>query len=225
MLSSVPRTLLRDASRSMRNLSIRADQFSHPGRNRDWVGWRAAASLVSAAVVAPSAFEAFLDDVDKAVHAAYADLPDAARVTAERQVQWSARVPEALRPAVTHLLGPGARNLVSRVAKAAELWGCDCAWLGLSEDDVRAGRRRGAPYVDAVRKVPLVPTDAFGGGGAAWSTAVAATAPGARARRLRRCVRCGAFMEDIHPKEKHPLWLMSMHKECPCSGAWVLVDV
>jgi mediator of RNA polymerase II transcription subunit 16 len=47
-------------------------------------------------------------------------------------------------------------------------------------------------------------------------------------RRLRRCVRCGAHMEDVvHGlpgyENQHINWLMSVAKHCVCGNGWMLV--
>lgn len=177
---------------------------------------------MTAAVIDPAAFDTFLDDVDKAVRGAYetAGATDDVRVRSERQMVWAAEIPEILEPAVAHLLGAAAERFTGSVRSMTRLLEADVSWLGLSEADASSNRKRGLPKIDAVRKVPLIMTKAAGAG-SGWGV-TGSDASGKR--RIRRCARCGSFMEDLHPKERHPAWLLQMHKECVCSGAWVLVD-
>jgi len=227
LLSSIPRNLLRESTRAIRNLSIRATQFSHPARNRDWRGWRALIALISSATIDPVSFDALLNDIDKAVRTAYdtAALADDALSRAEREMQWSGSVPEVLQPVLAHLTpsSPAFEKFMSEVRSLSALWSADVSWLGVSEGDAQRSKRQRVMRYDAVRKVPLVPTKGAGIG-AGWGV-VGTGGAGGTMRKVRRCVRCGAFMEDIHPKERHPGWLLTMHKECVCSGVWVLVDV
>lgn len=53
------------------------------------------------------------------------------------------------------------------------------------------------------------------------------TEDGKRKKRLRRCVRCGAYMEDVVVglngyASTHVSWLMGVAKHCVCGNSWLL---
>jgi mediator of RNA polymerase II transcription subunit 16 len=50
-----------------------------------------------------------------------------------------------------------------------------------------------------------------------------------RPKKMRRCVRCGAYMEDVVQgmpgyANHHISWLMGVAKHCVCGNSWMLVD-
>lgn len=224
ILASLPRHLLRELSRITRAASARAAALSHPARNRDWRGWRALFTITTSSPVDLPAFEALLDDVDRSVKPILTQPthPPNPRHT-ENLLLWTPHIPENMLPPARSLLTTSAAKLAASIRSAPALNAHDTSRLGL-DDRADAGTHRG-PRVDAVRKIPLVRTKA--GGAAGWGGTVAeggGRREGAQVR-VRRCVRCAALMEDIHPKERWPAWVLQAHKECVCGGSWALVDL
>jgi mediator of RNA polymerase II transcription subunit 16 len=48
-----------------------------------------------------------------------------------------------------------------------------------------------------------------------------------RKKQLRRCVRCGSYMEDVTLNQAgytlhHANWLMGVAKHCVCGNSWML---
>ncbi|KAJ4296833.1 Mediator of RNA polymerase II transcription subunit 16 [Kalmusia sp. IMI 367209] len=123
----------------------------------------------------------------------------------------------------------------------------DTTWLGLTSSQ-RASTWFASHVVDVCQKMIIRGTGiqthpAVGGGGAAAAaqntrnrsdsiqSAVGAPADDARNAKpkgqLRRCVRCGAYMEDVMLGlpgygSHHVSWLMGVAKHCVCGNSWML---
>lgn len=149
-------------------------------------------------------FEVFSAQVDQLVKEAYgaAGVGDALKAQAERDLFIRAEVPDALMPAIRRLLvDTWPRFLMQPVVDLGRIHKHDIAWLGFTED--RWTRRWHEKHVvDVLRKTVVMPGVA----------------------KVRRCARCGMYMEDILPGPQWPAWVMMNMKNCVCLGNWSNVE-
>ncbi|KAF2686468.1 hypothetical protein K458DRAFT_198476 [Lentithecium fluviatile CBS 122367] len=207
--------------------------------------WRAFEALVAEAqhlvraCYKPSASEEDSDD-RKAAESARRNL-------CERDLLLG-RIPDVLFPAAKRLVtetvfGDASNNgcLVDRV-DMAKLMFFDTTWLGFSSSK-RANNWFSTHVVDVCQKMIIRGT---GAQSHPSNSAMAAnqqsrnrsdsiqSASGAGAedgkkkkQQLRRCVRCGAYMEDVLVgmpgySNHHISWLMGVAKHCVCGNSWIL---
>ncbi|KAJ4353410.1 Mediator of RNA polymerase II transcription subunit 16 [Didymosphaeria variabile] len=157
------------------------------------------------------------------------------------------RIPAVLFPAARRLVtdtlfadppqhGGQGTCLADKVDMAKILF-FDTTWLGLTPS------RRAATWfethtVDVCQKMiirgtgththPIVSRDGQNGRGRSDSIqSVVPVEDGKRKKQLRKCVRCGAYMEDVMLglpgyAQTHVSWLMGVAKHCVCGNSWML---
>lgn len=189
-------------------------------------------SLIDSSPVAVPHFERVLMEVDTSIKVAYqaASASDTERQLVEKHLLVKGEIPAALMPAVEKLLTTSMDTLREEIDPAA-LYFADHSWLGMSDD--QATRKWGMTHtVDSVRKVVLSRSVCGGGadddddGDGDW-VLVAAAGEGEvreKKKRLRRCTRCCAYMEDLPPHRGISAWTLNIQKMCFCGSMWMLLD-
>lgn len=193
-------------------------------------------------------FEALISEAQHLVRSCYKQANTSAddRDAVERELLLG-RIPLILFPAARRLVtdtlfaeppAQGAQGtcLADKVDMAKILF-FDTTWLGLTTSK-RAANWFDTHVVDVCQKMvirgtgahshPLVGRDAQNGRGRSDSIQSVAQAEDAkRKRQLRKCVRCGACMEDVMMglpgyAPTHVSWLMGVAKHCVCGNSWML---
>ncbi|KAK7193454.1 hypothetical protein DPSP01_000017 [Paraphaeosphaeria sporulosa] len=190
-------------------------------------------------------FEALISEAQHLVRSCYKQANASAedRDQVERELLLG-RIPPILFPAARRLVTdtlfaePSAQGtcLADKVDMAKILF-FDTTWLGLTTSK-RAAHWFDSHVVDVCQKMvirgtgahthPLVGRDAQNGRGRSDSIqSVAGTEDPKRRKQLRKCVRCGAYMEDVTMglpgyAPTHVSWLMGVAKHCVCGNSWML---
>lgn len=195
---STSRAILRFNSRSLHSLIRESKQQPHTtalGR-----AYREFDTILARSHVDLARSERLFSQIDANIKAAYqaAGLGESkapAREAAERNMLLKAEIPDVLIPVVKQLVTTMVEGLKEEV-NVAELFFADVSWLGLTENGASGLSKR---PVDAMRKVRL-------GNG----------------KRVRRCTRCCALMEDELPRAMGA-WMVHMMSSCLCGGRWMVL--
>lgn len=169
------------------------------------------------------------------------NLSDAARNKLERDLLLG-KLPEIYLPLARKLVTEQLWNsevaggcLADRL-DAGRLMFFDTTWLGLQESR-RAEEWHETHVVDVCQKMIIrgigtqehpVTSSTQTGRSRSDSTLSAGGEEGAkRKKQLRKCVRCGSFMEDVTVNQvgytpHHLSWLMGIAKHCVCGNSWML---
>ncbi|KAL5408029.1 hypothetical protein PMIN03_006810 [Paraphaeosphaeria minitans] len=190
-------------------------------------------------------FEALISEAQHLVRSCYKQANASAddRDAVERELLLG-RIPPILFPAARRLVtdtlfaepSPQGTCLADKVDMAKVLF-FDTTWLGLTNSR-RAASWFDSHVVDVCQKMvirgtgahthPLVGRDAQTGRGRSDSIqSVAGAEDPNRKKQLRKCVRCGAYMEDVMLglpgyAPTHVSWLMGVAKHCVCGNSWML---
>ena len=143
-------------------------------------------------------------------------------------------MPSVLMPAVETLLGQMVGALKEEV-DVAKLYFMDFSWLELGNDRKTRVWMKGK-RLDVVRKVIVEVADGGGVKGERMdsSTVNGGRVPGQRQekrlgqRRLKRCTRCCAVMEDVGPGGGGFAangQVLHMQRNCFCGGWWMAMGV
>ncbi|CAI6250617.1 unnamed protein product [Periconia digitata] len=177
---------------------------------------------------------------------------EAARNQAERELL-AGRVPDVLWPAARKLVGEslwgpaqgrgetnGAACFADKV-DVAKITFFDTTWLGFT-DSKRAQAYFDTHVVDVCQKITIRgpgaqshPSAPSHGGRNRSDSLQSASGTGGlddnkkKERKLRRCVRCSACMEDVLMglpgyAATHVSWLMGVAKHCICGNSWMLAS-
>jgi mediator of RNA polymerase II transcription subunit 16 len=198
-------------------------------------------------------FEALISEAQHVVHSIYKHYSghpdsDAQRNLWERELLLG-RIPDVLFPAakrlVTETLFGDANSNACLVDKVdmAKIMFFDTTWLGFTSSK-RANNWFNSHVVDVCQKMVI-----RGTGAQSHPTNPATAAANQQARnrsdsiqsvngaagddgkkkkpQLRKCVRCGAYMEDVLMgmpgyANHHVSWLMGVAKHCVCGNSWML---
>ncbi|KAF2704559.1 hypothetical protein K504DRAFT_461321 [Pleomassaria siparia CBS 279.74] len=201
-------------------------------------------------------FEGVVSEAQLYVRACYIqqNLSEAARNECERELILG-RIPETLMPAAKRLLTDTLFNdkhqngcLMDKI-DLSKVWFFDTTWLGL-ENSRKANEWFETHIVDTCQKMVIRGTgtqthatapssnaqvqatrnrsDSIGGQAGVDETADKKKKKKASGKsRLRRCTRCGAYMEDVVQNMPgytfyHISWLMGVAKHCICGNSWML---
>lgn len=198
-------------------------------------------------------FEALISEAQHLVRSCYKSANCSAedRDAIERELLLG-RIPPQLFPAARRLVTDtlfaepplqqqqqqqqGGTGLADKVDMAKILF-FDTTWLGLTNSK-RASSWFDTHIVDVCQKMiirgtgahshPVVGRDAQNGRGRSDSIQEGAVAEDPRKKKLlRKCVRCGAYMEDVMVglpgyATTHVSWLMGVAKHCVCGNSWML---
>jgi mediator of RNA polymerase II transcription subunit 16 len=172
-------------------------------------------------------------------------LGDSPRNTLERDILMG-KLPEIYLPLAKRLVTEQLWNseipggcLADRL-DAGRLMFFDTTWLGFQESK-RAAEWHDTHVVDVCQKMIIrgigtqehpVTSQTQTGRGRSDSTLSAngvggLDAEGRGKKQLRRCVRCGSYMEDVTVNQvgytaHHLSWLMGIAKHCVCGNSWML---
>lgn len=171
-----------------------------------------------------------------------ANLTDVERNHVERDLLFG-RCPDVLFPVAKHLLTsflfdssqPGG-CLADKISIAKILF-FETEWLGLTASQ-HASKWHKEHVVDVSQKIIIRGEGAVTNPSGVFpvpqrsrsdSTGAGDETRSSKDRLLKRCTRCGAYMEDIVPgipgyTPQHINWLTGMAKYCICSNAWALSE-
>jgi mediator of RNA polymerase II transcription subunit 16 len=193
-------------------------------------------------------FESLISEAQHLVRSCYKQTNASAddRDAAERELLLG-RIPPMLFPAARRLVtdtlfaDPPAQDaqpscLADKVDMAKILF-FDTTWLGLTTSK-RSAAWFDTHVVDVCQKMIIRGSGAQthyvsgkdGQNGRPRSDSIQSAALAEdqkRRRQLRKCVRCGAYMEDVMSgvpgySQTHVTWLMSVAKHCVCGNSWML---
>lgn len=251
LLSAFPRAMMKLWAPPIAWVKRSADAFSNATSNTSPEARKLYTPLQAAVTELPFEwrwFEVLVSETHSLVRGMYKrnNIEDVQRNLIERDLLLG-KLPEVLFPV--------ARRLVTEMLwKENQQGGCladkidsgrlmffDTTWLGFQESK-RAAEWQETHVVDVCQKMiirgvgvqthpssPSLPHDrsrsdsiqsAVGAGGAEESGKK-------RKSQLRRCVRCGAYMEDVVQglagyTPHHAAWLMGVAKHCVCGNSWML---
>ncbi|KAL9130982.1 MAG: hypothetical protein Q9217_000971 [Psora testacea] len=146
-------------------------------------------------------FEKVLNQVDDSIKIAYQSSTsgEADRRNAEKDMLIRAEIPQNLIEPVKQLLYQTVVSLRCEINEA-ELYFMDVGGLGLTNDNTSMKRNREHP-TDVIQKTPL-----------------------RREAKVRRCIRCSAFMEDVLPQRNGNPILALLGRTCCCGSFWMLIE-
>ncbi|KAL9104109.1 MAG: hypothetical protein Q9163_000911 [Psora crenata] len=146
-------------------------------------------------------FEKILNEVDNSVRAAYQSsaMGEADRKGAEKDMLTKAEISQTLIEPVKQLLFQTVTSLRNEINEA-ELYFMDVGDLGLTNDNISIKRSRKHP-TDAMQKTPL-----------------------RKDVKVRRCIRCGTFMEDVLPQRNGNPILGLLGRTCCCGSSWMVLE-
>ena len=222
ILSAIPRYFMRSNLRSLGMISATCQsrlQQTHDPEQRQ--AFMTALDLVDSGPVKWAQFDRVLVNLEAGIGKAYQDsgISDTARAQMEKKLLTTAEIPTALLPAIEDLFTRALPQLCDEMDDPAKLYFRDYTWLGLS-DDKRTQRYAQEHPVDILTKMPL-----------------------RKGARLRKCPRCGSYMDDAMPTNPAavvaggaasssssrgsgmPLWMASLQKSCLCGSRWMLMEV
>ncbi|KAJ4341778.1 Mediator of RNA polymerase II transcription subunit 16 [Didymella glomerata] len=187
-------------------------------------------------------FERLVSETHDSCRTAFkkANLSDTARNAVERDLLMGV-LPDVYTPLATALLttklsdstAPGG-CLADRL-DPGRLYFFDTTWLGFTHS-LRGAEWHASHVVDVCQKMVIRgrgtvehPVTSATLGRARSDSRGSHVGDGAREkkRQLRRCVRCGSYMEDVTVNQPgyaphHINWLMGIAKHCVCGNSWVL---
>lgn len=187
-------------------------------------------------------FEMLLQDTHSLVRGAYkrANLTDTQRNQCERDLMLG-HVPDVLLPIAKRLVTDSLWNdkipggCLADKLDSGRLMFFDTTWLGFQESK-RAEKWHDMHVVDVCQKMvirgigkqehPSATGQPLKRG---RSDSIETDGVSKGRRRLRRCTRCGACMEDVVQglmgyTQHHASWLMGVAKHCVCGNSWMLAD-
>jgi mediator of RNA polymerase II transcription subunit 16 len=190
-------------------------------------------------------FDTLVNDTHNHVRAAYkrANLTDMQRNHIERELMLG-RIPEILAPIAKRLVTDTLYNDKSGNGCLADkldmgrLMFFDTTWLGFNESK-RANEWHDTHVVDVCQKMIIrgtgrqehpttSSTQQMRGRSDSIQSTNGETVLGKKKKgQLRRCTRCGAYMEDVMQglpgyTPHHASWLMGVAKHCVCGNSWML---
>jgi len=200
-LASAPRAFLRYNCRSLKGLETSTGkqlQNSGPLDDEQRTTFRSFKVPIDSCAIKITQFERIMTDIDGTVRAAYANVPEAERATAERLLFVNNEIPAIFQAPVERLLSQTLPVLRKEI-NVASLFFHDVSWLGF-HDDINSRMFGWTHRVDAVRKVVLPP-----GNGA----------------KLRRCTRCCSVVDETVMAKMQGFWLNSFNRMCLCGTLWM----
>jgi mediator of RNA polymerase II transcription subunit 16 len=248
LLSSFPRMVMKLWSPSLTWLSRSANIFAQNSANPEVR--RLYMPLHEALHELPFGgfrlFELFTMEATQLVRAAYRshNLTDVQRNECEKQIVLG-HIPDVLVPVAKRLLTDSLfaddhpNGCLADKLDYAKITFFDTTWLGLTPSNV--AREWHATHTvdvclktiisgDGAQNASVSRQGSNNGSGRSRSDSTSAM-PGDDRRRkptqLKRCVRCGSYMEDVmhgmpgHTKQQMG-WLMSLSRHCVCGNSWVL---
>ena len=146
-------------------------------------------------------FERLLNQVDNSIKNAYrsSNIAEADRKIIEKDMLTQVEIPQILIEPVKQLLFQTIGSLQDEINEA-ELYFTDVSGLGLSNDNSSREHNRKHP-LDAIQRIPL-----------------------RRDGKVRRCIRCGSFMDDILPNRSGNPIITTLGRTCLCGSSWMLLD-
>ena len=146
-------------------------------------------------------FETILNQIDENIKTAYvsSNIDEADRKNAEKDMLTRAEIPQTLIEPIKQLLFYTV-TLLREEVNEAELYFMDISVLGVTSDSSSIQRNRKYPR-DAMQKISL-----------------------RKNAKFRRCIRCGAFMEDVLPQRNGNPILGLLGRTCYCGSSWMLLD-
>lgn len=190
-------------------------------------------------------FDSLVSDTHNNVRATYkrANLTDIQRNHFERELMLG-RIPEILAPIAKRLVTDTLWNDKSGNGSLADrldmgrLMFFDTTWLGFQES-TRAAEWHDTHVVDVCQKMIIRGTGTqqhpstlnwaqqMRGRSDSIQSTNGEIGQGKRKSQLRRCTRCGAYMEDVMQglpgyTPHHASWLMGVAKHCVCGNSWML---
>jgi mediator of RNA polymerase II transcription subunit 16 len=187
-------------------------------------------------------FERLVTETHDASRALYkkANLTDTARNKIERDLLMG-RVPDLYAPLATQLLTsklwdsdiPG--GCLADKLEEGKLMFFETMWLGFTHS-MRGDEWHATHVVDVCQKMVIrgrgtvehpVTSATQGRGRSDSSVSVNGSGKEEKKKQLRRCVRCGSYMEDVTVNQAgytahHLNWLMGIAKHCICGNSWML---
>ncbi|KAI9738670.1 MAG: mediator complex subunit [Cirrosporium novae-zelandiae] len=202
ILASVPRTYMKTNCRCLRGLTNKLFDLcnSAPGNQiQAIVDFQA---LIETPPIKVSVFERFLAEIENIIRHAYqsGNFSPEDRRAAEKQMLVSCEIPPIMLPVTEKILSQSLDRIQNDPPgiDRAGIYFRDISWLGVSDDKATRQFQK-TRVVDAHRKILL-----------------AKNAP------LRRCVRCGAQVEDLPFHKGQPPWLMTIQRNCICGSMWMI---
>jgi len=189
-------------------------------------------------------FDFLVNDTHNHVRAAYkrANLTDVQRNHCERELMLG-RIPELLFPIAKRLVTDTLWNekvqsgCLADKLDSGRLMFFDTTWLGFQESK-RSAQWHDTHVVDVCQKMvirgngrqehPSATGPSLKRGRSDSIQSVDGAGEG-KSRKLRRCVRCAAYMEDVVQglpgyTPYHASWLMGVAKQCVCGNSWMMAD-
>jgi mediator of RNA polymerase II transcription subunit 16 len=190
-------------------------------------------------------FEMLVTDTHNHVRAVYkrANTTDGQRNHYERELMLG-RIPEILVPIAKRLVtdtlwnDKASNGCLADKLDVGRLMFFDTTWLGFQESK-RAAEWHDTHVVDVCQKMIIRGTgkqhhpnttnslQQMRGRSDSIQSTNGDTVPGKKKGQLRRCTRCGAYMEDVMQglpgyTPHHASWLMGVAKHCVCGNSWML---
>ncbi|KAL6704016.1 Mediator of RNA polymerase II transcription subunit 16 [Coniothyrium glycines] len=197
-------------------------------------------------------FEVLVSETHNLVRGTYkkANLSDAQRNLVERDLLLG-KIPDILLPVAKRLVTDTLWNSTQQGGCLADkldvgrLMFFDTTWLGFTESKrgtvwhdthvvdvcqkmiIRGTGMQSHPSTSATQGVNRGRSDSLQSAGGAGGGMV--DADGKKRTKLRKCVRCGEFMEDVVQgmpgyTPHHASWLMGVAKHCVCGNSWMLAE-
>ncbi|KAL8784654.1 MAG: hypothetical protein Q9195_008957 [Heterodermia aff. obscurata] len=217
---SLPLLLISTSRTFLRYLSRHFSQFKQAGTTAGKTpfphssSYACIGSILRDAPLHYEQFERLLAQLNTDIQNAYqaSGIAEAQRKETEKEMLIQGTVPAVLMPAVETLLGQMVAALKEEV-DVARLYFMDFSWLEMGEDRKTGLWMRGK-RLDVVRKVVV---EVGGEGGRAQG----------KQRRLKRCTRCCAVMEDVGPGGGFGGngQVLHMQRNCFCGGWWMGIGV
>ncbi|KAF8534374.1 mediator complex, subunit Med16 [Trichophaea hybrida] len=199
-LASAARAFLRYNCRSLKGLesgSGKQLQSGAPLDEEQRTTMRSFKVPIDSCAVKISQFERIMTDIDGTVRAAYHNVPEAERATAERLLFVNNEIPAIFQAPVERLLSLTLPSLRKEI-NVSSLFFHDVSWLGF-HDDLGSRLFHKKHKIDAVRKIVLQPNGV----------------------KLRRCTRCCSVVDEAVMAKTQGYWLNSFNRMCLCGTLWM----
>ncbi|KAI5800127.1 mediator complex, subunit Med16 [Geopyxis carbonaria] len=198
-LASAPRAFLRYNCRNLRALENSTNKQLASGNydEEQRMTIRSFKVPIDSCAVKIHNFEKIMTDIDGTVRAAYNNVPEAERATAERQLFVNNEIPEIFKEPVQRLLGYTIPNFRDSINISALFWH-DVSWLGF-HDDIESRIYHRTHRIDAVRKIVLP----------------------SKGIKLRRCTRCCSIVEETTINKNQGQWLQNTQRMCLCGTLYL----
>lgn len=188
-------------------------------------------------------FERLVSETQESARSALkaANLSDSARNGIERELLLG-RLPEVYLPLARRLVTDTLWNseiqggCLADKLDSGRLMFFDTTWLGFQESK-RAEEWHDTHVVDVCQKMiirgigtqehPVTSHTQMGRSRSDSTLSAGGDGDTKKGRQLRRCVRCGSYMEDVTQHRvgytpQHANWLMGIAKHCVCGNSWTL---